>query len=101
MEMKAWASADEVLHLATVGFSIIGYIESVSDAANEGRMNDVADELEEDIQECLLKNSAELFTGTQAKNMIVSSVRPELVDGSNETTVGIALAIQYYHTDEL
>lgn len=101
-EEKDVLSEDEILYRATRRFFIIGFGQSESDNDDEGIVGERADELAEDLQEVLLNNLDE-FADTESEGcgLIIMSVDPMPIEGTNKFFVGIEAKVRYTHENDV
>lgn len=98
LEVKDFGDQTEDLLRSKLGLSVTGLAESAADENDEGKLEDAIDELVSDIERALLDNKYELFDQTEAKDLLIFHVAPELVEGdATKATVGLVLVITYYH----
>jgi hypothetical protein len=96
-ETKKWDDEGEELYRVIATFGIIGMLHVETDNNDEGKLNDAADELLEDIQEVLLKNQSSLFANTEAESFQIMETEPVLVERENQGYVTVVVSIEYFH----
>lgn len=91
----AIGSEDEALKEVKASFAVIGYLHIDDDSTDVGKLNDMADQFEQDVIDCIEKNIQTLWDSTELDVLTCVATDPILDDTNNVGTISVLIQAEY------